>query len=101
MPVYEYDCAACGPFAAPRPMAEYRAPQACPGCGAAAPRVLLTPPGFAAMDPARRVAVATNERSAHAPRQAAHGPGCGCCSASRGAPKAKTFPSARPWMISH
>ena len=55
---------------------------------------------------------AINERSAHAPKtlaeyKASHGPGCGCCSTkpSRLVRKtksgAKSFPTARPWMISH
>jgi hypothetical protein len=35
-----------------------------------------------------------------------HAPGCGCCSGKSKtgilrADGAKTFPSARPWMISH
>ena len=107
MPVYEYDCAKCGPFAARHPMAAYREPQACPDCGAAAPRVLLTAPRFAGMDPARRVATATNERSAAAPRRGGHagghGPGCGCGAGGsrRSASAVKGFPAARPWMISH
>ena len=56
---------------------------------------------------------ATNERSAHAPKtldqyKASHGAGCGCCSSKKPArlmtqtrSGAKSFPTARPWMISH
>jgi putative FmdB family regulatory protein len=105
MPVYEYRCDACGVFNATRPMAEYLEPYGCPGCGTSAPRVLLTAPGLAAMDGGRRAALGVNERSAHAPQQAAvhtHGPQCGCGSARAPAASAvKSFPATRPWMISH
>jgi hypothetical protein len=39
--------------------------------------------------------------------KAAHGPGCGCCSTKpsrlvkQTKSGAKSFPTARPWMISH
>ena len=78
------------------------------------PRVILTAPNFFCMPSDRRKAHATNERSAHAPKtldqyKAAHGAGCGCCSTARRAGAAddedtsgaKSFPTARPWMISH
>ncbi|GLK56255.1 putative FmdB family regulatory protein [Methylopila capsulata] len=111
MPVYEYACDDCGPFTALRPMAAFQDPHACPLCGDEAPRVMLTAPALAGMDPARRIAMATNERSSHAPKSSkSHAPGCGCCS-GRGLktpaavaaqpPAAKSFPNARPWMISH
>jgi len=98
MPVYEYLCNDCGPFTDMRPMAECDAPQDCPQC--------------TGMPAAARKAHATNERSANAPKtvgeyKASHGPGCGCCSTkpSRLVKKtrsgAKSFPTARPWMISH
>jgi putative FmdB family regulatory protein len=112
MPVYDYLCGRCGPFTETRPMAEYDAAQDCPHCGEAAPRALLTAPHFAAISTERRLAHATNERSAHAPStllqmKSAHGAGCACCSGKsmrrtkRGKNGAKSFPSARPWMISH
>jgi putative FmdB family regulatory protein len=115
VPVYEYACAGCGDFTALRPMAAYREPQPCPGCGVPAPRVLLTAPACASMPAAERRAHAVNERSAHAPRTAVadavggrkkHGLGCACCAGSRGSATMlpsgeKTFPSKRPWMISH
>jgi hypothetical protein len=64
------------------------------------------------MPAGRRLAHATNERSAHAPAtlsrmEASHGAGCGCCSGQslragkRGKSGAKSFPGSRPWMISH
>src|SRR5665213_136875 len=103
MPIYDYACDGCGTFTVLRPMAEYQEPHDCPDCGVPAPRVLLTAPGVAAMDGRRRAAFRTNERSADAPQQAnghAHGPGCGH-SRSQAPGAAKSFPGARPWMISH
>jgi len=113
MPVYEYLCNDCGSFTDIRPMSECDAPQPCPQCDSAAPRVILTAPNFFCMPSDKRKAHATNERSANAPKtldqyKASHGPGCGCCSSgkpSRLVKKtrsgAKSFPTARPWMISH
>jgi hypothetical protein len=62
-----------------------------------------------------RTAHATNERSAAAPStlsalKSQHEAGCSCCSGlsnkkgrktARGKNGAKSFPGARPWMISH
>lgn len=111
MPVYEYDCPACGDFTAMRPMAEYREPQPCPGCGVPAPRVLLSAPRLPVLGAAVRKAHAINERSAHEPKRSGgktHGAGCACCkpgARSTGtrvaADGAKSFPARRPWMISH
>lgn len=110
MPVYEYACEECGPFAALRPMAEYADPQACPDCGSSSPRVMLTAPMLANMDAGRRTAFATNERSQHEPKSTKkHGAGCSCCSGSKkkgrltwyGKDGSKSFPTSRPWMISH
>ncbi len=81
MPIYDYDCQVCGPFTAMRSMAEFRDPFACPSCGIGAPRAALSAPGIAGMDPTRRSALASNERSASSqrPTKAAHPAGCGCC----------------------
>ncbi len=108
MPVYDYLCAACGPFSAERPMAEYLQARRCEQCGEAAPRALLTAPAMSGLDSGRRRAGAVNERSAHAPTRAKRHPAsCGCCS-SGGRKKlvaepvaAKSFPAQRPWMIGH
>ena len=112
MPVYDYLCNDCGPFTEMRPMAECDAPQSCPKCEGSSRRAILTAPNFFCMPSDRRRAYATNERSANAPKtideyKASHAPGCGCCSGkpSRLVQKtrsgAKSFPTARPWMISH
>ena len=112
MPVYDYLCERCGPFTEMRPMADCDAAKDCPRCGREAPRAFLTAPYYAAMPAERRLAHATNERNAHAPStlsqtRANHGAGCSCCSGKsmratkRGKSGAKSFPGARPWMISH
>lgn len=114
MPMYEYECSDCGAFTASRPMALYQEPAACPGCGQASPRALLSAPAFAGMSAVTRKAHAINERSAHAPKESGkiephkHSSSCGCGSKSIGASKtvkapdgSKAFPSKRPWMISH
>lgn len=111
MPVYDYLCDDCGPFTVMRPMAECDEPHDCPDCGGIAPRAFITAPYFASMDAGRRHAFATNERSAHAPRstsKSGHGAGCSCCSGTssmrytrKHKDGSKSFPSKRPWMISH
>ncbi|MGV6875530.1 FmdB family zinc ribbon protein [Pseudochelatococcus sp. B33] len=111
MPYYEYECGRCGVFTALRPMARYAEPHDCPECGAEAPRVLYTAPAMATMASSRRMAYAVNERSRHEPRLASsgHGAGCACCSPGKlgkgrvatSANGVKSFPTARPWMISH
>ncbi len=112
MPIYEYLCADCGPFTETRPMAECELPLDCPHCGEAAPRAYLIAPDMSGLSAQRRLAYATNERSAHAPStlsrmDKSHGAGCACCSGKssrmtrRGKDGAKSFPGSRPWMISH
>jgi putative FmdB family regulatory protein len=112
MPIYDYLCERCGSFTDMRPMVECEQPSQCPRCGRKARRAFLTAPYFAALSAERRLAHATNERSAHGPStlsdmKRAHGAGCHCCAvkstgnASSTKKQAKTFPGSRPWMISH
>ncbi len=107
MPTYDYMCSACGPFTALRPMSEYASPQPCARCAGLSPRALLSAPSFAASSSAARRAASLNERSANEPRRSAQHPsGCGCCARptrrlAEAVPAAKSFPAARPWMISH
>ena len=108
MPVYDYECAQCGPFSAYRPMADYALPAACDACGAPAPRAFYTAPALATMDAGVRRGLAVNERSRHEPRRSGgvHPSGCGCCSTTKRQPAAaagaaRSFPGSRPWMISH
>lgn len=109
MPIYDYMCAACGPFTALMPMADFEADLGCPECGAAAPRALLSMPHFSKMSSSRKAAFATNEKAAHMPDTTAttgrHPPSCTCCKPSTkrkaDVPAMKTFTGSRPWMISH
>ncbi len=110
MPFYDYWCDDCGPFTAFASLANFAEPSDCPHCEQHAPRVLITAPRIAGMTSERRTAFETNERSADSPkRSSAHGPGCGCCSSGAKVGSktlvrpdgSKSFPSKRPWMISH
>lgn len=114
MPTYDYECRDCGAFDALRPLGERNEPAACPGCGGASPRVFATAPRLALMEGGTRRALDVNERARHEPRSSRdyqrlkHPAGCGCCSTGRASRKtvtapdgAKSFPSQRPWMISH
>lgn len=112
MPNYDYMCDTCGPFTGFAAMADFDKPCACPACGDPARRALFTAPKLAVVGSGLRRAHETNERAAHEPKSTKkHGPGCGCCSGAGGAKKpsrtlhrpdgSKSFPSARPWMISH
>jgi len=105
MPTYDYHCAQCGPFDALRRMAERDVPAGCPRCAAPSPRAWLAAPRLADMPEARRLALATNERAQHEPKESAryrHPAGCGCCGTRGDTPKApRSFAGKRPWMISH
>jgi putative FmdB family regulatory protein len=109
MPVYDYLCTDCGPFSELKPMSAFSDPCGCPACGQSSERAILRAPFIAGMDATKRTSIAVNERSSHEPkssRMSGHGSGCGCCkplgSKTRTSPSgAKSFPSARPWMISH
>jgi putative FmdB family regulatory protein len=116
MPIYDFYCEACGPFAAMRSIAERDRPAHCPACSASAAR-MVSAPALSLMSGTRRNAYATNERAAHAPRHSSemstrHRPGCSCCSGAKlslaGAsggtqPNGLKSPASgrRPWMISH
>lgn len=123
MPVYDYLCEDCGPIRALRPMSAHADPISCPACKQEAPRAILQAPHMSGLSTERRTALETNERARHEPRLSTrdsrataaegrkkrHPSGCSCCSGiSTGksgtvftADGGKTFPSKRPWMISH
>lgn len=110
MPIYEYWCDNCGPFEALGKVSAFDQPCTCPDCSSKSPRVILTAPSLATMDSNRRHAHATNERSADSPKRShQHGPGCGCCGGGQKKNSktlyrpdgSKSFPTKRPWMISH
>jgi putative FmdB family regulatory protein len=111
MPTYEYECVHHGVFETMRSMKESSFPQPCPDCGRLAPRVVVTAAAFAGTPAAQRTAHAINERSASEPKTSAsmrHKSGCSCCSSNARSSTtvklpdgSKSFPSKRPWMISH
>lgn len=113
MPTYDYRCSDCGGFDALRSVSQRDLPADCPDCGCASPRVMSSAPRLSLMAAGTRRAIAVNERAAHEPMRSGdyarlkHPAGCGCCSGARPgatvrAPNgAKSFPSKRPWMISH
>ncbi|HBG30425.1 FmdB family zinc ribbon protein [Candidatus Macondimonas diazotrophica] len=100
MPLYEYQCATCGPFTELRSMSERNAPIDCPQCAAASAR-MLSRPALRQISSGSYQAHTRNERSAHEPLSLrrvpppatghAHGPGCGHAD-HRG---------KRPWMLGH
>lgn len=117
MPLYEYECPECGRFDDLQPVSAASEPAACPGCGELSPRVISLP-RLLEMDGSLRKAHEVNERNAHEPKFSTreerhqrheHGPGCSCCSSGKvggssalyGTDGSKTFPTKRPWMISH
>ena len=109
MPVYEHDCARCGPFTELRPLALAGASAPCPHCGRAAPKI-FSAVNLRAMRPENRQAWERNERSAHAPHVCGTG-----CTHGHAKPKAKararpgdkpalqysTKENRRPWMLGH
>ena len=70
MPIYEYTCETCGPFAAMRPLAEFAAPYACPDCGTDSPRNLLASPALGGGAPPQAAAAGTAK---------VHPGACACC----------------------
>jgi len=107
MPVYEYNCEEHGPFEAMRPMSECTSPCACPVCGAASQRVMLSAPNVSGLSTERRLAHVTNERASDSPKRlSTHGPGqrrakMPSRKTVTGHDGSKCFPSSRPWMLSH
>ncbi|MBN9671952.1 FmdB family zinc ribbon protein [Roseibium aggregatum] len=124
MPVYDYLCTSCGPITASRPMSAHADPIECPACKQEAPRAILQAPHMSGLSPDSRNAHERNETARHAPKfstkadredraretKKRHPAGCSCCSGTKGNFRSsavyrpdgsKTFPSKRPWMISH
>lgn len=118
MPLYDYYCAACGPFTALQKMSQYQEPMQCNSCGSLSER-LISVPHFALLSKNQRVAHERNEQSAYAPRAMQRS--CGCtgqhsCKPPANIAKGKPTPAsdsqsaglqmqtkrtARPWMLSH
>ena len=99
MPVYDYDCADCGPFSAWGTMVRSAEACACPTCGRPSERQLARP-HLATMNGKLRKAMDRAERSSAEPRVAKkeHLAGCGCslCSTKR-----SPAPSSRRWALGH
>lgn len=105
MPIYEYACSDCGNFTEIRRIADYTAVQMCPTCGVQARRVIGTVM-LSIMSSKQRAAHVTNERSVHAPTSCHQHGHCdegktAYSKTSTNSEFIKTFPSKRPWMISH
>ena len=117
MPVYDYKCAEHGVFHELATLNDAAKPAVCPTCKGLSGRVIMVAPEFLGMDPHKRKAESTNEKSQHQPEFSTverrqqdhhHKNGCGCDKRKPGKSKLmytangeKMFPSARPWMISH
>lgn len=116
MPVYDYKCKTHGIFSDLAMMDDSAKPAACPQCKNLSARVIMLSPTILDMAPERRNAFETNERASHEPvvstadRRAQdhqHKNGCGCNAKKPSRfmmytpDGGKTFPTARPWMISH
>jgi putative FmdB family regulatory protein len=78
MPLYDYECTACGPFTEFGSMAAFAAPQACPTCGAASGRNLMASPSLKP----EPVSTATALRRAGI-TPSRHPAACGCCTPAR------------------
>jgi putative FmdB family regulatory protein len=88
MPIYEYDCPACGPFDLWRPMADSSSPAPCQQCNAPAARVLSAVAQVRGLGRSRPAAeprlVKRNLDPPPAPPKKPH-----------------THAADRPWMIGH
>lgn len=112
MPVYEYECKACGVFTALRKMSESRLSAFC-DCGQESERILSVPK-LAVMEKSQRMAHERNEKSANEPGSRRRS-SCGCsgthtCNTSQpkvnqetgqAALQMQTKKTARPWMLGH
>ena len=72
MPLYDYSCAACGPFKAWQAMSAASKPQGCPQCQEPAERALAAPYFRGEAANLRYKAETFNERSANEPKVVQH-----------------------------
>ncbi len=93
MPIYEYNCPACGPFEELRDLRLAGEPTPCPDCAGMAPRAFSLAVGAATSSPGER---ALRERAGSGePRVASRAAGSG--SHTHPGPARRE----RPWMIGH
>ena len=71
MPIYAFDCDACGPFELARRVEDAARPAACPTCASEGRRI-FTPPGLALVPRPVRRAREREEKSAHEPDVVTH-----------------------------
>lgn len=108
MPLYDYQCEACGGFSEFASVACSSEPANCPECGRTSARV-ISAPALALMPNHLRQAYFRSEKSAHEPNKfSKNRRGCGCqgahsCGNSKPEKQVtKTAASARrPWMLGH
>jgi len=103
MPLYEFNCNACGQFTDLRPLSECAASAACPSCGAAASRIISVP-RLAIMERTNRTAWERNERSVHEPRMAKAVHGHDHSHDRKGKHRHEQrgrLRGGRPWMLGH
>ena len=88
MPLYDYECANCGPFDVWRKMAEVSTPLSCPDCGVTAARIFTAPNISLNTGSFSRVSKSIEPRLVK--RQA-----------EPTTPVAQSPKGGRPWMIGH
>ncbi|MDE0392684.1 MAG: zinc ribbon domain-containing protein [Rhodospirillales bacterium] len=106
MPLYDYDCGACGPFRDWAAMADYAEPQPCPQCSGLAARSVSAPHCRTGGGAQRYKAEAFNERSANEPKTVSHVGGFGKHGNRDGHrhhdhARSTLKKNNRPWMIGH
>ena len=104
MPLYEFNCAECGPFTELRRLSECDMPMECPTCAAPASR-MISAPRLAIMAKNNRTAWERNEKSAHEPRLVKaghqHDHKCDHGHSHQHNQTHKHTHSGRPWMLGH
>jgi putative FmdB family regulatory protein len=93
MPLYEFNCPACGSFEELRPFSEANNPMPCPTCRTVATRV-PTAPSFPKTPPGLAAARNREEQSAHEPRVVRRQVG-------KAAEPHLHQSHGRPWQIGH
>ncbi|MBO9354753.1 zinc ribbon domain-containing protein [Bordetella petrii] len=79
MPIYEYQCAACGRFSALRKLADYQQDVACPACGADSPRVVTHAAWTGSSARQRQYDASAPPARSGSAGSGAHGLSCSCC----------------------